>query len=287
MIAKVRRFVFASTGTFAPLVLGAVTGACSSGRAAPAGAKVHEAGVAGVDAHDAGLHLGDTGARKRAAGSGLRLTWRVVELEPLGTYVGADSGAHRSAGADAGAPSSSSGGPVDGMKVCVFDDDSNPCAMTDADGRFTIAGLPVASDVTVSFEKQGYLPTLLPVETGNTDMDGSVAGSLTIPAATPAPGSVPVAIDSSKGIVVTFAVTTSGTGATGARPTLTPENGDGPYFVTARNVLDLSADGIVDRTAIYFNVTPERTKSLSTIHSTSARLRRFPSGSGSPPAGAR
>lgn len=254
MIAKVRCFVFASMGTAATLVLGAVAGGCSSDRATPAEAEVHDAGVARVDVHEAGLHLGDTGARGQAGG--LKLTWRVVELKPLGGYVGGDSGAHRGAGADAGAPSSSSAGPVEGMKVCVLEDESNPCAMTDADGRFTIAGLPAMSDVTLSFEKQGYLPTLLPVETGSTDMDGSVAGSLTIPGATLDPSSVPVAVDSSKGIVATFAVTTSGTGAIGARPTLTPESGNGPYFVTAQNVLDVSADSFVDKTAIYFNVAP-------------------------------
>src|SRR6185295_16767373 len=76
----------------------------------------------------------------------------------------------------------------------------------------------------------------------------------------PASG-LPVAVDPvGKGMIVAFAVAPpSGTavgGAVGTRLDLTPKNGDGPYFITERNVLDVSATSIVQQNALYLNVDP-------------------------------
>jgi hypothetical protein len=49
---------------------------------------------------------------------------------------------------------------VSGMKVCVYGDASIPCVMTDANGKYTITGVPVGTQFYLSYEKDTYRPTL-------------------------------------------------------------------------------------------------------------------------------
>jgi hypothetical protein len=48
---------------------------------------------------------------------------------------------------------------LSGVKVCVYDDSSVPCATTDSNGKYTI-NLPIGHASYVSYEKDGYTPTL-------------------------------------------------------------------------------------------------------------------------------
>jgi hypothetical protein len=51
---------------------------------------------------------------------------------------------------------------VQGVKVCVYGDSSVPCALTDANGKYTLA-VPVGAAVTLSYDKAGYTPYLYAV----------------------------------------------------------------------------------------------------------------------------
>jgi hypothetical protein len=58
---------------------------------------------------------------------------------------------------------------VAGAKVCVYENDGIPCTTTDADGKYSLGGLPEARDFYLSYEKDSLAPTLFkPVaEAGN------------------------------------------------------------------------------------------------------------------------
>lgn len=234
------------------------TPGCTSDDRAPAGPAAREAGTSADGAGGAAAVDGRAG-EPGGARSGLRLTWQVVGQRPLGRYVGGD---HGEAGTrtDAGVPPNFSTAPLEGLKVCLFDDESSPCETTDAAGRFSISGLPAKSQVTLSLEKAGYVPLLFPIETGSADMDGSIAGPLPMASSATPSSSVPVALDLvDKGMIATFAIAPSGAGVSGALGTtlaLTPKSGDGPYFITDRNVLDVSATSIVNQVALYLNLAP-------------------------------
>jgi hypothetical protein len=182
---------------------------------------------------------------------------------------GADAGAS-SGSADAGGPTGSpdAGGnatqPVAGLRVCVYQDPTIPCVMSDATGKFTLAGLPMMSDVVVSMTKTGYLPVLLPIETGSTDMDGSPAGPFPMTAsATSSASSVPTTVDLiAKGMLVFFAIMpdngslSSVVGAIGTKVSLSPMDGSGPFFQTNHSAIDPSATSVVDQNGFYFNLDP-------------------------------
>jgi hypothetical protein len=78
-------------------------------------------------------------------------------------------------------------------------------------------------------------------------------------AATPS-SSTPVVLDSvDKGMIAAFAVAPTGAGvggATGTTLALTPKSGNGPYFITDHNVIDVSATSLVHQAALYLNLDP-------------------------------
>ena len=256
MIIKMKSALLAPVAV--ALALSAFATGCTADNQAPTGTAPRETGTDADGAGGAAALDGRAGEAGRARG-GLLLTWQVSGLQPLGRYVGGDHG-DAGTSTDAAVPANSSASPLSGVKVCLFEDESSPCATTDAAGRFSVSGLPAKSQVMISFEKAGYVPMVLPIETGSTDMDGAVAGPLPMPSAEISPWSMPVAIDSvDKGMIVTFAVTLNGGnvgGAVGTNLTLTPKRGDGPYFITDRNLLDVSATSIVNQAALYVNLDP-------------------------------
>ena len=151
--------------------------------------------------------------------------------------------------------------PLEGLEVCVYQDASIPCVMTDSTGRFTIGGLPAMSDIVISLKKTGYRPTLLAIETGSTDMDGSAAGPYPIPSMGGSPWSSPVAVDlSTKGMAVFFAIGQGAVGglsdAVGTMVNLSPAGGDGPYFIDDNGALDPSATSVVAQNGSLFQPGP-------------------------------
>lgn len=229
---------------------GAVSDAASVGDAASDGSPGDamsgaEAGV--MD--DGGTGAADTGAV--AAGDG-----------------GVDGASNGSpdAGGPTGSPDAGGSGtqPVAGLRVCVYRDPTIPCVMSDSAGKFTLPGLPMMSDVVVSMTKTGYLPVLLPIETGSTDMDGSAVGPFPMTAsATSSASSVPTTVDLvAKGMLVFFAIMpdngslSSVVGALGTKVSLSPMNGSGPFFQTNHNAIDPAATSVVDQNGFYFNLDP-------------------------------
>ncbi len=177
------------------------------------------------------------------------------------------SSALTDADSDGGEPSGTAdagdGGviPLEGLEVCVYQDASIPCVMTDSTGRFTIGGLSAMSDIVISLKKTGYRPTLLAIETGSTNMDGSAAGPYPIPRMGGSPSSSPVAVDlSTKGMAVFFAIGQGAVGGlgdgVGTMVSLSPATGNGPYFIDDHGALDPSATSVVAQNGVYFNLAP-------------------------------
>jgi hypothetical protein len=289
----------AAAASWAPLartvLVASLVGCSSSGN--NAGPAAQEGGIDASTASDGSVT--DTGAGK--ARRTVELTWRVVVGGPSRPYVGYDGGGAGAgggvdagsdeAGADAssattdgavadapgaptdaesdgsepsGAADAGDGGamPLEGLEVCVYQNASVPCVMTDSTGKFTIGGLPTMSDVAISLKKTGYRPTLLAIETGSTNMDGNAAGPYPIPRTGGPASSSPIAVDlSTKGSVVFIAIGPGGGGgvanlggAVGTMVSLTPAGGDGPYFIDDHGALDPSATSVLAQSGVYFNL---------------------------------
>jgi hypothetical protein len=55
---------------------------------------------------------------------------------------------------------------VPNVKVCVYENTSIPCATTDAEGKYSLQGLPESLDVYLSYEKDSFAPVLFKPVTG-------------------------------------------------------------------------------------------------------------------------
>ena len=151
--------------------------------------------------------------------------------------------------------------PLPGVTVCVYQNSAVPCVTTQADGTFTLPGLPVRADIVLSLQKTGYQSYLLPIETASTDMDGRSNPVFMSPIG--AQPNLPFTVDlQTKGLIDAFAVSVGGAamnifaGTKNTMVTLTPASGNGPYFVNDDNQIDLSATSFVGSTALYYNVDP-------------------------------
>jgi hypothetical protein len=277
----------ASISPFAGAALSALVVGCTSANDA------HSLQEARPDASEA-PDASSADEASSEAGRTIKLTWQVA-VSPLLTTDGLEGGA--SAGAiDAGADSPSDAGfdgpsdagfdvatgseeaPSDpgagdggyqslaGVSVCVYQNTAIPCVTTDANGMFTISGLPAVSDIALTFRRDGYVPVLTAIATPNTDIDGlSGAGSPLLMASSTVPSMTPVSIDiANKGSVTVVAVIpgssgrpTDSTGDVGAKISLSPMTGNGPYFLDQTNTAIVpSATSMVYEGAVYFNLDP-------------------------------
>jgi hypothetical protein len=161
---------------------------------------------------------------------------------------------------DAGDGAAATEPPLPGVTVCVYQNSAIPCVTTQADGTFTIPGLPVRTGLTLSLNKTGYSPHLVPIETASTDMDvrsSPISLSLTGPA--PDLG-VPVDF-TAKGIVAAFAVSPTATAFSttpGTQIAISPGGGSiGPYYVDDMNQISLSATSLgTGGFALFYNIAP-------------------------------
>jgi len=78
--------------------------------------------------------------------------------------------------------------------MCVYRNDSIPCATTAADGTFTLSGLPLQTDLVITVVKDGYRSTMRPIETASTNMGGAGNAISLTPVTAPDPP-VPVTVD--------------------------------------------------------------------------------------------
>jgi hypothetical protein len=195
----------------------------------------------------------DTG--KEAGAAGFSLKWNIYYTSP-----GAGNG-RSDAAPDAGPV------PVPGVKVCVYQQPSIPCVMSDADGVYTLEGLPPLQDIAITYEKDGFRPTLKAIETASTDTDATGNPTYFEPA-TDADPPIGSAVDwTDKGWVSFFALgpgalngdagsTVKIVGDPGATVTISPQSGVGPLFVTDDNQFDTSATKLIDLSGYVFNVDP-------------------------------
>lgn len=202
-----------------------------------------------------------------AGPQGKMLLWNVVTPRPVADGgAGADGGDAGpsdagDAGLEGGAPVSTTI-PVVGARVCVYQNDSIPCATTAADGTFTLSGLPLQTDLVITVVKDGYRSTMRPIETASTNMDGTGNAISLTPVTAPDPP-VPVTVDwQNKGQLSVFAIAPQADagntygGDPGATVALTPMSGSGPYFLHNDGTFDLAATSFVDVPGIYVNLDP-------------------------------
>ncbi len=277
----------ASLSPFAGAALSTLVVGCTSANDA------HPLQEAGADASE-GPDASIVDAGQTEAGRTITLTWQVA-VSPLLTTEGIEGGASAAA-VDAGSDSSNDAGSdsagdaatesdaappesppaaggaaggyqsLAGVSVCVYQNRAIPCVTTDANGIFTISGLPASSEIALTFHREGYVPVLTAIATPNTNIDGlSGAGSPLLMASSTASSMTPVVIDvSNKGLVTVVAVIpgasgkpTDATGDVGAKINLSPMTGNGPYFLDQTNAAIVpSATSMVYEGAVYFNLDP-------------------------------
>jgi hypothetical protein len=239
----------AAAGTSAAGVLLAIAGAaCSSSTPAAAQPEAGNAGEGGGAAIDSGPS-GDEGD----GSSTVSLTWQVT-LSPSPGIGIADAGQ--------GAPSGD-GGPtgIPGVAVCVKGHGEIPCVMTATDGTFVLPGLPQATDLVITFKKDGYVPALKAIETARADMQTSNPIPM-FSSSDPMPN-LGFSIDmQQKGEVYFFVIgpAPADSGAPfaadqGATVTLMPANGNGPFYGD-NNLFDAGVTSIIGGAGAYFNVDP-------------------------------
>ncbi len=129
--------------------------------------------------------------------------------------------------------------PIAGAKVCVLDHTDIPCVVTDAQGAFTISGLPRDSIVDLTFEEDSHMKAMRTILTASTDMVGPTLGFIRMFGANPDPASWGIPVDLTKGILGFAAV-----GAVGSTASLSPDMGVQPLY-SASTGYDPSLNSIV------------------------------------------
>jgi hypothetical protein len=202
---------------------------------------------------------------------GRTLLWNVVANIDPGDGGAPDAGGEDASDAGDGGAAADAGDaappattmPVAGAQVCVHQNAVIPCATTAADGTFTLSGLPSFTNVVLTVLKDGYRPTLRPIETASTDMDGT-ARPIALTSATAPDPAVPVTIDwQNKGQLTLFAIgplvdagPNAYGGDFGASVALTPASGSGPFFIHDDGTYALTATSFVGVAALYDNLDP-------------------------------
>jgi hypothetical protein len=243
----------------AALVAGA---GCSSSGNGDSPSKEAGAGEAGVSTEGGGDSATSGDAASTVSLTGIVVTGTTTSgAQP--DSGGAD-GSTDEAGVDGGADGGDGGLPgLPGVQICVYPKTGAiPCVMTDADGAFTLAGLPVRTNVAFTLDKAGYRRYLRPIGTASTDMDGRSRPIVMVPSSSPDPA-IGVTVDwQNKGQVSVFAVAQppdaggAYIGDFGAQVALTPVSGNGPFFTDTHGNYVLSATSLVSSTARYFNLDP-------------------------------
>ena len=226
-------------------------GAAADGGSSEAGAD--DGG--GADAAEAGA--GDAGAGD--GGDGLDGDAGVATVADA-TVTPADAAGGTDADTD-GSMSLTNLPPLPGVTVCVYQNSTIPCVTSQADGTFTLPGLPIRSDLVLTLKKSGYNSYLLPIETASTDTDErSNPVFMTKPSADPPAIGVPVDF-TNKGVIDAFAVVISGadmnvfSATSGTSVSMAPVSGNGPYYL-GNNGIALDAGTFQSSTALFYNVDP-------------------------------
>jgi hypothetical protein len=192
---------------------------------------------------------GDVAARAGNGGSatvGLKLVWALGEPFPLPD-------------ASAGTSDTPPSVPIGGMKVCVHGHDEIACVMSDAEGHFTLVGLPPRTELVLTFDKAGYTKASKTVGTASTDMQG-----VDIIYISPDSHNPPVTLKGGKGGVSFLALTpvpgstdpTAVLALPGVTVALSPATGDGPFFYDRRIVLHASATQTLSSLGFFYNLDP-------------------------------
>lgn len=228
-------FAGMNTTTIAVAAWALITSACSSVEHA-------SRGDAGVNAPS------DSGAMDVALPPGLKLLWRVVESGAPGTRLDAGS----AIGATANFP------PIAGVRVCVYGRDDLPCVTTHSDGTFTIGGLKPLEQVTLTCDKNGYVGSLRSIEAASTDMDGTGQPIVMGKRSASNDLGLGISIEENKGVASVFVLGPAPDGglglSQGAKLSLSPVSGEGPYFTDSHNVFDKSATAMMGGLGFYFNL---------------------------------
>jgi len=152
---------------------------------------------------------------------GVNLSWRVVaQSTPTAVYPG-----------------------IEGAKVCVDAQPEIGCATTDAHGNFTLKDLPKSTELVLTVEKDGYIPSLKPIETA--DRFTLVPQPVVMFKAADLPTDLGFAIDTQgSGIVDFFVLVFQGDNQTNPNPlagvhvALSPTTGKDPVYFREPGVFD-------------------------------------------------
>ena len=183
----------------------------------------------------------------------------LVSLSGCGSSVASPDPAADSGAGGAGGAAGAGGGPpitvsgliseffptttaqLPGVKACVEGLPEVPCATTDADGRYVLAEVPGFAEVTITLEKSGFVPAMVPLSTRDADtsvsLDLATLSTAQIFASTAGYGWPP-----SGGILVVEAETAAHSAVAGVSVSLDPPQGTGPVYVDESETPDPALD---------------------------------------------
>jgi hypothetical protein len=217
----------------------------SSNGSAPQPDAASEASVIDTGAVDGANVEPDSG--EAAAAPVVSVTWQIVAQVPAVGTGESDGGART---------------PISGVKVCIYQMASIPCATTDGSGTFTLTGVPAKGNFVLVADKEGYRSIASPIVTAGLNLNGLSSPLAMALATAPDPG-IDGGVDwTGKGQIQFFALGPGAIfpdggpeGVPGATVTLSPESGVS-LFLTDQNTFDFAATKLVDVAGVAYDVTP-------------------------------
>jgi hypothetical protein len=225
------------------------SGCSSTTSAAPADAGSGDTSTATQNGDDA--EPGDALPPQTDAGSpGVNVTWQITARAPAFGEGESDA--------------SASAMPLAGVNVCVYQMAGVPCVTTDAQGAFTLKGVPAQGEFVLTADKAGYRSIAQPMVTMGVNVNAATVGPLAMAAVSDPDPPVGAAIDWVNKGQVEFFVLGPGAllpdsgpeGVPGATVTFTPASGVGPVFLSDQNSFDASAKTLIDALGGVYNVDP-------------------------------
>ncbi|MCG3171937.1 MAG: hypothetical protein GMKNLPBB_00078 [Myxococcota bacterium] len=156
------------------------------------------------------------------------------------------------------------GDPIKGAKVCVNAGGVKNCSDSGDDGAFGITGVPTKTELDITAESPDYMIALLSQVGVNENLTQSI---VLVPRAILEVYAdlVKTTLDSTKGHILIQLRTPSGGFVKGAKASLEPKGGEGPFYTSTQNIPDLklteSAGGV-----IFFANLAEGVQAASVFH---------------------
>jgi len=155
--------------------------------------------------------------------------------------------------------------PISGVEVCALERPDIACVVANADGLYTLTGIPANEAGILEYTRSGYKSGLHFVVSGaeNVTTDYEMIDEIQL-ALLSAVLDPPVDPDSA--LVLSHAES-NGEGTPGTVASLDPASGNGPVYASEEGIIDLDATAVIDRIGIWYGL-PDGDYTVTMVHPT-------------------